>query len=105
MNVFPPKPLGFVKEGLEKLGHDVSYVYDDLIFPSHTAYLLQFGKENYELTVYMNRDCDTKESDDLKEQLKNVLSGDMGFSLFFNGAFTLEQAEDEELKLRFYTAV
>jgi hypothetical protein len=26
--IFPEKPQGYVKQGLESIGHEVSYVYD-----------------------------------------------------------------------------
>ncbi len=101
MNVFPPKPLGFIKEGLEKMGQDVSYVYEDLVFPTHTAFLIQFGKENYELNIYFNEETDPDEIASLKEFLKDILAADIGFSLAFMGTFLLEEAENEELKIHF----
>ena len=103
MNVFPPKPLGFIKEGLERMGQDVSYVYDDLVFPAHTAFLLQFGQENYELNIYFNKETDTEELDSLQEMLKDTLAGEIGFSLQFKGTFSLESAENEELKIQFFS--
>ena len=102
MNVFPLKPLGFIKEGLEKIGQDVSYVYDDLVFPTHTAFLIQFGKENNELNIYFNKETDPDEIASLKEMVKDTLAADVGFLLEFKGTFQLEQMENEELNIRFY---
>ena len=102
MNVFPEKPLGLVKEGLEKMGLDISYAYDDLIFPSHTAYLIQFGKENYELNIFLNKYRELENTELLKEALMNVLAGDIGFSLNFSGEFSLVEGEEDELKIQFF---
>ncbi len=100
--IFPPKPLGFVKQGLAELGQELSYVYDDLMFPEHTAYLIQFGKENYELNIYFNRDCPADEAESLKNELTGVLAGSVGFSLNFKGRFSLTPRENsEEMEISF----
>jgi len=99
---FPPKPLGFVKQGLAEMGHELSYVYDDLMFPEHTAYLIQFGKENYELNIYFNTECPDDQRSELKEELTAAMAGSVGFSLSFPGRFTLTQKEgSEEMEIRF----
>ena len=100
--IFPPKPLGFVKQGLAEMGQEMSYVYDDLIFPEHTAYIIQFGKENYELNIYFNTECPEKESAVLKEELTYTFAGSIGFSLNFPGRFTLTPNEEsEEMEIAF----
>jgi len=98
---FPLKPLGFVKQGLQEIGHEISYVYDDLIFPDHTAYLIQFGKVSNELVIYMNQDCREEDSKSIKEELSSVLVGKIGFSLIYKGHFNIEQAPGDELKINF----
>ncbi|MDC7239319.1 MAG: hypothetical protein PQJ50_03060 [Spirochaetales bacterium] len=99
--VFPPKPLGFVKEGLNRMGLEISHVYEDLIFPDHSAYLIQFGIENHELNIYFNGDCPDDERIKLKDELISEMAGNIGFSLNFTGSFVMEQDEDEEIKLTF----
>jgi len=98
---FPPKPLGYVKQGLHELGHEISYVYDDLIFPDHTAYLIQFGEESHELIVYTNSECSTEDTSSIRDELTSVLAGSIGFSLHFKGSFHMEQIPGEELQIRF----
>ncbi|MDC7224739.1 MAG: hypothetical protein PQJ60_13420 [Spirochaetales bacterium] len=99
---FSPKPLGHVKQGLAELGQDVSYVYDDLIFPENTAYLIQFGKENYELNIYLNKECSEETAQSLTEDLTRVFAGSIGFSLNYPGRFTLNEKEgSEEMEIVF----
>ncbi|MDC7220268.1 MAG: hypothetical protein PQJ59_10025 [Spirochaetales bacterium] len=99
---FNPRPLGYVKQGLAELGQEVSYTYDDLVFPEHTAYIIQFGKENYELNIFFNTECPEDEVKSLTEELTNVMAGSIGFSLSFPGKFTLTPKEEtEEMELVF----
>lgn len=101
--VFPKHPLGFVKQGLAEIGHELSYVYEDLVFPDHTAYLIQFGKENYELNIYLNGECNGEEEAALTEELTTVMAGSIGFSLNFAGHFSLESDEaSEEMNISFF---
>ena len=98
---FPPKPLGHGKQGLHEMGHEISYVYDDLIFPDNTAYLLQFGKESHELIVYTSSECSDKDAASIRDALISVLAGRIGFSLYCKGSFHMEQIPGEELQIRF----
>ena len=93
---FPPKPLGYVKQGLAELGQEMSYVFEDLIFPEHTAYILQFGKENYELNIYFNTECSDEDAAALSVELTRTFAGSIGFSLSFAGKFTLTPREETE---------
>jgi len=98
---FPPKPLGYVKQGLAEIGHEISYVYDDLIFPDHTAYLIQFGEVSNELIIYTNTECSEDDSRSIRDELTAVFAGKIGFSLLYKGRFKMEQAPGEELKISF----
>jgi hypothetical protein len=99
---FSPKPLGYVKQGLAEMGHELSYAYDDLIFPDNTAYLIQFGEANYELNIYINKDCPEDDRGILTKELTNVFAGSVGFSLNFPGKFILTPKEEsEEMELAF----
>ena len=98
---FPPKPLGYVKQGLAELGHEISYVYEDLIFPDHTAYLIQFGEVGNELLIYTNIECSEDDAESIKNELTGVLAGRIGFSLIYKGRFNMEQVPGEELKISF----
>ena len=99
--IFPEKPLGYVREALNRMNHDISHIYDDLIFPDHSAYLIEFGKETHELNLYFNAECSADDSEILKEQLISELAGNTGFSLNFNGRFAMEQSAEEQIKLTF----
>ncbi|MDC7233045.1 MAG: hypothetical protein PQJ58_07420 [Spirochaetales bacterium] len=98
---FPEKPLGYVKEGLSRMGQEVSHVYSDLVFPDHSAYLIQFGSESHELNLYFNEECPGSERSRLKNQLIEQLAGGIGFSLNFAGDFSMVQEADEQIRLNF----
>ena len=59
------RPLGLVKEMLEGMGLEITYAYEDLIFVSHNAFLLQFEDENETVGLHLNTECPEKEVDGL----------------------------------------
>ena len=102
MKTFPEKPLGYIKEGLEELGHGLSYVYEDLVFPDHTAYLIQFGEENHEILLYMNNEGEVDNRKLLYEEFSDVFAGKIGFSVQLAGTFSLSQGDEENLQIAFH---
>jgi hypothetical protein len=53
----PLRPLGLVKNLVEAIGLDIAYLYDDLIFTEHNAFLLQMGAEKgEEIGVWFNEE-------------------------------------------------
>ena len=52
----PIRPLGIIKDMVEAFGLDISYVYDDLIFIDHNAFLLQMGEKGEDIGVWFNSD-------------------------------------------------
>lgn len=56
-DVIPLRPLGLVKNLVEAVGLDIAYLYDDLIFIEHNAFLLQMGAEKgEEIGVWFNEE-------------------------------------------------
>ena len=51
------RPLGEVIEVLEKIGAEISYAYDDLVFVNHSAYLIQFGEKHKDINIFYNKEC------------------------------------------------
>lgn len=94
------KPLGIVKEVIESLGMGVSYVYDDLVFLEHNAFLLQFTDTVNEMMIHRNIEADKQYIQETVDMLKSA-----GLScglLFMNGhSYSIKQAGDENIQLEF----
>lgn len=39
----PYRPLGYIREVVNQLGLEVTYIYEDLVYIEHNAFLLQMG--------------------------------------------------------------
>jgi hypothetical protein len=80
---------------------DVTYAYDDLVFPEHTAFLIQFddtSENNY--FCYFHQDClaDSKAEifNNLTAALKKYRS-----KIVSKGSFVLSQ-KNEEVEIKFH---
>jgi hypothetical protein len=98
----PLRPLGHVKSLIETIGLEVSYVYDDLVFVEHNAFLLQFSAtRGEELALWFNSDCLPQERPKIFNRL-SATAADMGLRIIDHGSFTLSAAEaDQSLQLSF----
>jgi hypothetical protein len=97
----PLRPLGAVLEMIESIGHDVTYVYDDLVFIEHNAYLLQFGKTGDHLDLFFNMEVSDDDADTISENL--IRSGrQKGFVIERKGHYELFPSQDENLQIRFF---
>ena len=79
---------------------EVAYAYDDLVFPEHTAFIVQFDdedKSNYFL--YFHEDCIGKDKVKLHAQLAGTAKVNK-CTMVEKGTFTLEQV-GEEIKIHF----
>ncbi|MGQ8337574.1 hypothetical protein ACUNWD_13580 [Sunxiuqinia sp. A32] len=99
----PFRPLAEVKMMLEETGNDVSYAYDDLIFPEHTAFLIQFDDEKANnLKVFFNREIEPTEITSIEKNLTTA-SKKRKLTIESSGKFSMEQKEDtEEIELKFF---
>ena len=74
---------------------DISYAYEDLVFPENTAFIIQFDDNNLNnLFCYFHEDCDTESRKTLlinleKECLRKKCNLEM------KGNFILEQKNDK----------
>lgn len=81
-------------------GLDISYAYDDLVFPDNTAFIIQFDdKIGNGLFCYFHEDCRPADQNEIlarltEESMKNK------YMIAFKGAFRLEQ-KGEEVEIRF----
>ena len=79
---------------------DIAYAYDDLVFPEHAAFLIEFDAESDKrLYCYFHTDClpDSKTGilDRLTQSFKKY-----GCNLLSRGSFSLNQKGDE-IEIRF----
>lgn len=79
---------------------DVSYAYDDLVFPDHTAFIIKFddGNDN-NFFCYFHEDCITGEQKKISENLVEACKNNK-CSITFGGKFNLEQ-KGESVNIRF----
>ena len=79
----------------EATGLDISYAYDDLVFPEHTAFIIQFDDTNDKnLFCYFRTDCDSKDKTKIYSELDRCASVDK-FTIKEKGTFDLVQKEEE----------
>jgi DNA-binding transcriptional LysR family regulator len=96
----PYRPLGLVKDMLDRLGIEMTYAYEDLIFLKHNAALLQFGQVGEILFLHTNVATDAHEADQLFATLQAAASG-QGITLLRRGHYRLTPGDDETLSLEF----
>lgn len=96
----PFRPLGLVKEVLEKVGAEVSYAYEDLVFIKHNHFLLQFGKSGDILFFYANVEVGPEDSN-IQYDILAKTAGARGISLIDQGMYRLSEGEGENLSLEF----
>lgn len=96
----PYRPLGLVKDVLEQVGAEVSYVYEDLIFITHNHFLLQFGKSGEVLFFYANEDMKGEDSG-VQYDILSQTAGNKGVRLIDRGLYRLSQDKGEKLSLEF----
>lgn len=84
----------------EATGLDLTYAYDDLAFPEHMAFLIQFNDtDEKSLFCYFHNDCNPEDQKQLFEALTKVASKEK-ITLENRGSFVLEQ-KGEEVEISF----
>ena len=84
----------------EATGLDLTYAYDDLVFPEHMAFLIQFNDNNESsLFCHFHNDCNPNDKKQLFAELAKVAAKEK-ISLEEKGSFGLEQ-KGEEVEIHF----
>lgn len=79
---------------------DIAYAYDDLVFPEHAAFLIQFDAESDTLfNCFFHQDCLPDAAADILENLK-LLFKKQECTLVSKGSFTLNQ-KGQEIEIKF----
>ncbi len=80
---------------------DISYAYDDLVFPDHVAFIIQFDDSNIEnYYCYFHLDCENRSKDSIFSKLAEVCKSN-NKTLELNGNFNLKQI-GEEVEISFF---
>ena len=96
----PFRPLGLVKEMLTAMGLESTYVYEDLIFVSHNAFLLQFGDNGEDLGLFLNRECPPKDAAEVIAKAM-AAAANVGLRAVLKGKYELSPNEDETFSVKF----
>lgn len=91
----PYRPLGHIREMINALGLEVTYIYDDLVYVEHNAFLLQMGESGEKIFLYFNTESDPAERDSITGQLEKAGQA-RELSIQRKGTFTMSQVPDEE---------
>ncbi|WP_372653165.1 hypothetical protein [Draconibacterium sp.] len=84
----------------EATGLDISYAYEDLVFPEHGAFIIQFNEKSTDkLHCYFHEDCIAKDAATIFANLKNETEK-RKCELLRGGAYNFEQVGDN-IQIRF----
>lgn len=79
---------------------DIAYAYDDLVFPEHAAFMIEFDVESDKhFYCYFHVDCLPESKVEILDQLTQSFKK-CGCSLTSKGSFSLDQ-KGEEIEIRF----
>jgi len=79
---------------------DIAYAYDDLVFPEHAAFLIEFDAESDKcFYCYFHMDCLADSRTEILDQLTQSFKK-RGSILSSKGSFSLDQ-KGEEIEIRF----
>jgi hypothetical protein len=79
----------------EATGLDISYAYDDLVFPENTAFIIQYDdRDDNNFLCYFHQDCDPVEKTRIFRELRNTCTKAKS-SIVNKGAFDLKQKGQE----------
>lgn len=97
----PYRPLGLIKELLAAMNLDITYMYEDLIFVEHNAFLLQMGDKAEEIYVWFNSDSVPADRPEIMAALK-ILAAPLALELIAAGIYGMQQnSENESFQLEF----
>ncbi|MFY9151616.1 MAG: hypothetical protein WAO52_06370 [Prolixibacteraceae bacterium] len=79
---------------------DISYAYDDLVFPDHTAFIIQFAEQNdTSFYSYFHEDCLPDAKSEILQNLEQSFKKH-GCKMNYKGSFNLNQ-KGEEIEIAF----
>ncbi len=95
------RPLGEIIQLAEEMSLDVTYVYDDLVFIQHNAFMFQY-LDNGIIALYFNQECPAQDAQRIETQILR-LGAQKKLAIERKGTFALKQKEGEEnLEIKFF---
>ncbi len=95
------RELGAVREALNAAGIDISYAYEDLVFPEHNGFLLQFGAKEHEVLIHINAEANETELS-VAINLLEEKGGETGLVFHQGDYYHLNQADENNIHLEFH---
>ena len=89
----PCRPLGLIKDLLEKHGFNATHCYEDLVFIEHNAFLLRMEKRGEDVSVIFNSESELEKRGQISGALAEA-GKEYGLIITKNG--TYELTADEE---------
>ncbi|MBP9023017.1 MAG: hypothetical protein KBH06_07435 [Spirochaetes bacterium] len=95
--------LGRVKQIVEEaLGLEITHAYEDVAFVEHSAFIIMFDHDDLnKFKCYFSKDCSEKDREKLFKKI-NEASPRNQMTAVNAGTFSMEQLENEEIKLNFH---
>ncbi len=97
----PFRPLGLLRRVIDTTGLEITYVYEDLLFIEHNAFLLQMGERGADVRLYFN----TESAVDRRQEIAFLLAEggrNLGLHIERRGTFRMSQDEEsEQFRLEF----
>lgn len=94
------RKLGTVREALTAAGMDLTYAYEDLVFPEHNAFLLQFTDKENELLIHKNAEAREDELTDAVNLLQQKAT-EVGLIFTPGQRYRISQDENENIEIEF----
>ncbi len=80
---------------------EVTYVYEDLVFISHNAFLLRMGEKEPQVHLYFNEESQPDDRDIITKQLTELASP-RGLQIIDSGSYVMKSRQaDEQLDIHF----
>ena len=83
----------------EATGLDIAYAYDDLVFPEHAAFLIQYSETENDFLCFFHKDCIEEEKERIHKNLVDTF-GKNGCNVELKSSFELKQ-KGEEVEIHF----
>ncbi|MBP8083357.1 MAG: hypothetical protein KAZ87_09180 [Spirochaetes bacterium] len=95
--------LGRVKQIVEEaLGLEITHAYEDVAFVEHSAFIIMFDHADLnKFKCYFSNDCVEKDREKLFKKI-NEASPRNQMTAVNAGTFSMEQLDNEEIKLNFH---
>lgn len=101
MSTVPYRPLGHISAVMEKMNLEVTFAYENIVYVSHSAFILVMGEIGEEVFLYFNIESNEEDRQEILRQLTEAATGSE-LSFIDSGFFEMNQKGQEEIELKFY---